>query len=263
VGILTDDINSPSAVAEAILRSSAGYAAPFKCEMTVCERLGYPDERITIGAPDKIAAMEFREPNIVVASDIGREVHPPLFGINESEFVHNAGLITKDEVRAVSIHKLRLLNGGVFWDIGAGSGLVSVEVARLFPSCRVFAAEKDPMMIEKIRKNSAAFAAKIKIIEGEAPLTLEGLPDPDRVFIGGSGGRLDGIISYLSGLMKGGIIVINAVTIESLNEAISSLDVQGFAVDVSQVAISRSKPIGDRNLFAAQNPVFVIRGVRK
>ena len=171
------------------------------------------------------------------------------------------GLITKDEVRAVALHALRLPERGVMWDIGAGSGAVSVEAARLSPRLRIFAVEKEPAQIERILENRAFFGLpSIEAVEGEAPAALGPLPAPDRVFVGGSGGRLAQIIETVGAGMEKGIVVVNAATLDTLNEAVAGLEKAGFRLGVSQVSIARMRPAGGKRLMTALNPVFVITG---
>ncbi|PJA83020.1 MAG: precorrin-6Y C5,15-methyltransferase (decarboxylating) subunit CbiT, partial [Nitrospirae bacterium CG_4_9_14_3_um_filter_44_28] len=149
---------------------------------------------------------------------------------------------------------------GVLWDIGAGSGSVSVETARLYPEIKVLAVEKDEEQIKNIKENRIKFdALNIEIIKGRAPDVLINLPAPHRVFIGGSGGKLKEIIDLIA-KMQTAIIVINAATVETLNIAVAELQRNGFLVDVSQVSVSRMKKIGEGNCFSALNPIFVIKG---
>ncbi|MFH1014458.1 MAG: precorrin-6Y C5,15-methyltransferase (decarboxylating) subunit CbiT, partial [Nitrospirota bacterium] len=160
--------------------------------------------------------------------------------------------------------KLRLPQKGVLWDIGTGSGSVSVETARLYPEIKVFAVEKDEEQIKNIKENRIKFdATNIEIIKGQAPDVLINLPAPDRVFIGGSGGRLKEIINIISNKMTSGIVAINATTIETLNESIQYLENNGFKVEVSEVSISRAKIISGRRHMSSLNPVFVITGEKQ
>jgi precorrin-6Y C5,15-methyltransferase (decarboxylating) len=186
------------------------------------------------------------------------------FGLSEDEIAHSRGLITKDEVRAVSIHKLRLPQKGVLWDVGAGSGSVSIEAARLLPGLRVYAIERNREQIELIQENKKKLGAtNITTTCGEAPEILRDLPPPDRVFIGGHGGNLSGIVRRIKEKMPKGIIVINAIALETLNEAILVLENNGFDPEVSQVSVSRSKIVGGQRHMSALNPVFVIKGEKR
>ena len=264
IAILTDRENNPAAIAREIVQSPAFSLQPSALMMYVCERLGYPDEKITGGSPGEIAAMSFSEPNVVVIinnSEARATTHGPVFGLTEDEIAHSRGLITKDEVRAVTLHKLNLPQRGVLWDIGAGSGSVSIEAARLCPGLRIFAIEKERGQIGNIRKNRERFSVpQIEIVEGPALALLHNLPVPDRVFIGGSGGQMEGIVRHAGERMPSGIIVANAATIETLHEAVRLLESSGFSAGVSQVSISRSKIVNGRMHMSALNPIFVITG---
>ncbi len=283
IAILTDGVNNPSKIA-GVLCSSDIHA---QTKMFVCEKLGYPDEKITEGTPDEIKNLSFVQPNLVILLNIDKTILSApcpslentsinyggrgcfkkredkiLFGLSDRCIIHSGGLITKDEIRAVSLHKLELINRGVFWDIGAGSGSVSVEAARMCPEMKVFAVEKDSRQIENILSNKSKFAAdNIQIIEGEAPDVFKALPCPQRAFIGGSGGRLEDIIQFIAGI-KVEIVVINAATFETLNKASASLQESNYDVEVVQISASRMRRLGDGNYLSAINPVFIIKGRR-
>jgi precorrin-6Y C5,15-methyltransferase (decarboxylating) len=275
IAILTDRENNPPAIAN-ILQSSLP-APRASLLMHVCEKLGYADEKITSGTPAEIAVMTFVDPNVVIilnnaqvrksgsaeAGNIAKKTGP-CFGLTEGEIAHSRGLITKDEVRAVSLHRLRLPQKGVLWDIGAGSGSVSIEAARLSPGLKIYAIERNEEQLAHIEENRTRFGVgNIAITAGEAPEVLRDLTSPDRVFIGGSGGELSGIIRRVREKMPRGIVVINAVTLETLNEALLLLENNGFEPEVSQVTISRSKIVKGQRHLSPLNPVFVIRGERK
>jgi precorrin-6Y C5,15-methyltransferase (decarboxylating) len=150
---------------------------------------------------------------------------------------------------------------GVLWDIGAGSGSVSLEVARLCPDLRIIAVEKEQTRIETIKTNVQRYHARnMEIVHGSAPDALVDLPAPDRVFIGGSGGNVDDIVKLVSERMSTGIIVINAVTLETLGDSLASLEKNGFSIEVSEVSVSRSKLVGGKRLMQALNPVFIVKG---
>ncbi len=282
IAILTDRENNPAAIAKEIVQSSSFLLHPSSFTMYVCERLGYPEEKVTEGNPEEIARMSFSEPNVVIiktrvdipqsAAGSQYETKQPetegrgpetgfFFGLAEDDIAHSRGLITKDEARAVTIHKLRLPRCGVFWDIGAGSGSVSIEAARLCPALRVFAVEKDKEQLDNIKRNRVRFnVPNIELIEGPALESLESLPAPDRVFIGGSGGQLEGLVRRIGERMLSGIIVLNAATIETLHDAVHHFEIAGFITEISQVSISRSKIVNGRMHMSALNPVFIITG---
>lgn len=264
IAILTDRENNPAEIARILRLSPVVHS--FSPVLYVCEKLGYEDEKITVGSPEDIAEKLFSDPNVVIILS-SQPIEPRektsaiTFGLMEDEISHSRGLITKDEIRPVTIHKLRLPQAGVFWDIGSGSGSISIEAARLFPGLKVFAIEKNNEQILNIKKNKIRFeASNIEIIEGVAPDVLIELPSPDRVFIGGSGGQLEEIISMLTKKMFNGIVVINATKIETLDKAIAVMQKAGFSVDISQVSVSRSKAVDNGNYLSALNPVFIIKG---
>ena len=271
IGILTDRVNNPSAIAQVLV--SAGDAELLSSlKVYVCAKIGYPDEQVTEGSAYEIAALSFSDPNVVIITNEkagrGEATHHPShtahdirFGLTEGEIDHSRGLITKDEVRATAIHRLRLPVIGVLWDIGAGSGSVSMEIARLCPDLRIYAVEKDEEQIANIIKNRNRFMlSNIDIVRGSAPEILTSLPAPDRVFIGGSSGRIDDIISHAAGRMISGVIVVNATTLETFSLTAATLKKTGYSVEASQISVSRMKPIGEGHFFSAQNPVFVIQG---
>ncbi|OGW47675.1 MAG: hypothetical protein A2078_05210 [Nitrospirae bacterium GWC2_57_9] len=256
LGILTDRENNPALIAGHLEKAPG-------IRMYVCERLGYPDEKILRGTPEEIADRTFSDPNVVILIQDrqGPQKESCCFGLREGEIDHERGLITKDEVRAVTLHKLRLPSQGVLWDIGAGSGSVSLEAARLCPGLRIIALEKEGERVQTIKRNMATYAVpNMEVIQAAAPHGLEALPSPDRVFIGGSSGTMEQVLKIVNGKMPSGIVVINCATLDSLNEAITALERYGFPVDVAEISVSRSKMLAGKRQMAALNPVFVVKG---
>lgn len=255
--VLTDKLNTPAAIAaELIERGAEGY------EAWLCEDLGMPTEKFTkttvrglleIGASELNILILIRtyEPNLV---------HYPLIGINDDEFHTSKKLITKQEVRAVTLAKLQLQDDLVLWDIGAGSCSVSIEASNLMPNGRIFAVERNQQCIGFITENLKKFCTRnIKLIEAFAPEGLDDLPDPDRVFIGGAGGKLDEIIDTVSQRLKAeGVVVINAVTLDTLTRAVEFLEDHGFTVEATCVNIAKTRNLTEYKMFEAQNPVYVI-----
>jgi len=143
------------------------------------------------------------------------------------------------------------------------TGGIELYFAMLFPGLTVIAVERDDAQVGHLRANTAKFGVRnIEIVHGPAPDVLGGLPDPDRVFIGGSGGQLGAIVEHSSARMPKGTIVINAATLETLQEGVDALERSGFAIDVSEVSVSRSKAVAGKRLMVAMNPVFVVKGRR-
>ena len=155
---------------------------------------------------------------------------------------------------------LRLAADAVVWDIGAGAGSVGLEAARLAPHGHVWAIEKNAGDAANARANAARFrATNYTLVEARAPAHLDAWPDPDAVFIGGSGGELDELIRLILGRLKPqGRLVMNFVTIENLATATAALAAAGATWDVVQLQASRSQPILDMHRLAAQNPVWIV-----
>lgn len=259
--VLTDSINTPAAIArELIDRGAEGY------EAWVCEELGLPGEKFTRTSIKGLLTLQHAELNLLI---LIRTWEPnltqyPLIGIDDEEFASIKKLITRQEVRAVTLAKLQLQNDLVVWDIGAGSGSVSIEASNLVPNGKLFAIEKNPQCVAHLRDNLAKFCAhNVKLIESEAPEGLEELPDPDRVFIGGAGGSLSEIVEQVDRRLKaGGLIVINAVTLDTLGRAVELLEYHGYQVEVVCVNVARTQPLTEYKLFEAHNPIYIISAAK-
>lgn len=173
------------------------------------------------------------------------------------------GLITKSEVRAVSLYSLRLKRDSIVWDIGAGTGSVALEAAWIASDGQVFAVERDDEGLSLLRQNvNDLGAGNAKVVAGEAPQVLESLPDPDAVFVGGTGGHLREIISTAADrLVAGGTIVANFAAVDRANEAHQLMSELGLRADMTMVSASRGKALPDGSTrLEAMNPVFVITG---
>ena len=171
--------------------------------------------------------------------------------------------MTKSEVRSVTLAKARLLENHVIWDIGAGTGSISVEAALASGSGKVYAVEKELKAVTLIRKNSDIFGIdNLTAIQGAAPAALAGLPSPDRVFIGGSGGSFREIMDYVyQKLAPGGRVVINAIVLETLVDAVAVMKEYDFAdIDIAQVSVAKTVDLGRVHMFKSHNPVFIISG---
>ncbi len=255
VCILTDEINNPSVVAGVLLDEGIEDFRAY-----VCEDMGTANERVTAGTLSDIRDISFSPLNVMIL--VRDKIHTSSFGLRESDFSHTAGLITKDEIRAVTISRLKPPKEGVLWDIGAGSGSVSIEAAMLSARLRIYAIEKDPVQVGHIRKNRRRFGAfNVKPVHNEAPDALLTLPRPDRVFIGGTGGRLNEILDVVLDRLNGpGPVIVNAATIDTMNDALRVFETKGFNTDLTTLQVSRSKQIGGKRHLYALNPIFIITG---
>ena len=235
--------------------------------MFIFERLGAPDERVRDMSPGEAANAVFMEPNaVVLKKDAPAEPeHPLVLGAPDHWYEHERGLITKAEVRAVSISKLRLDIDHVFWDLGAGSGSVSVEAAMFVRRGRIFAVEKKASRIEQIRANTRKFGVGfIETVQADLPEGLDNLPSPNRVFIGGGGEGLGEIVrAAAERLLPQGRIVVNTVLIETFSKAVSELDRLGFETETVQVQINEGARMSAGTRFAAKNPVWIVSAQRK
>ncbi|MBI2354759.1 MAG: precorrin-6y C5,15-methyltransferase (decarboxylating) subunit CbiE [Deltaproteobacteria bacterium] len=259
--ILTDKVNTPAAIArELIERGAEGY------EAWLCEDLGLPGEKFTKTTVRGLLEMKPSDLNtlILIRTYEPNLVQYPLIGIDDEEFHTSKKLITKKEVRAVTLAKLQLQDDLVLWDIGAGSCSVSIEASNLMPNGRIFAVEKNPQCIAFITENLKKFCARnIKLVEAYAPEGLDELPDPDRVFIGGAGGMLDEVIDTIAQRLKPeGVVVINAVTLDTLTRGVEFLEDHGFSVEATCVNIAKTRNLTEYKMFEAQNPVYVITAWR-
>lgn len=228
----------------------------------VGEKLGYPDERITRGSVRELCGRSFDPLSAVLLKNPSPE--SAAFGLPDSSFIRNAEgsptvPMTKSEVRAVIMSKLGLTRDSVSWDVGAGTGSVTVEMATASSKGRVCAIEKSPAAVEVLRANTAKFGLKnVSITEGEAPGACLGLPAPTHAFIGGSSGNIREIVELLLGISPGVRIVAAAVTLGTVSELTALMDDPRFArTEAVCVQVSRAREVGSSRLMTAQNPVYI------
>ena len=265
VAILTDAMNTPAAIASALLKASIDEGRAY-----VCENLGGSGETITEATIAELVGMSCSPMNVIVLiRDIDRRPSPIIWspGIPDDEFHQRKplrGLITKAEVRVISLSKLRLSGDSTVWDVGAGCGSVSIEASLLARNGKVYAVEKETINIANIQKNVEKFSAhNVAVIQGTAPDVLTTLPGPDAVFVGGSGGKLGEILEEVGRRLRpSGRIVVNLATISNLSDAVQKLKQLGFQADVTLVNVARSKPVGELVRFESLDPVFVIAASR-
>lgn len=233
-----------------------------KARAWVGSRLSYPDEEIFSGAVEEFCRRDF--PPLCVLLVRGEPACPPAgtFGIPDSGFVRGQVPMTKEEVRAAALSKLRVAPGGTYWDVGAGTGSVAVAISALARDGRVLAVERDPEACGLILENAARFGAgNLTLVQGEAPAALGDLPAPDGVFVGGSGGSLEDILKTALEKNPRVRVVVAAVTLETLSRGAALLDALPFAgVEVSQITVARARELGRYHLMTGQNPVFLLSG---
>ncbi len=223
--------------------------------------LGYENEQIFTLTVSEAANMVF-PPLSVLLIENPEPYKGVRCGIPDGQFIRGDIPMTKSEVRAVAISKLRLNRDSILFDIGAGTGSVSCEAALLIPEGKVFAIERENEGIELIAENAAAMKAfNIECIAGEAPEALEGLPIPDAAFIGGSGGRLHEICDELIKLNPDIRIVIAAVSLETVAQATRLIELLfPESAETVMMQVSRVKKMGGHSMLIGQNPVYIISG---
>lgn len=274
IAVLTDSNNHPGAIASLFL----SLELPLNYSFHVCENLGVPTEKVTHFLPGQVVKLSKLDSNYFASLNVLillREAQTndldldtlPLIGLPDSSFLSfsdRPSLITKKEVRLSILGELSLQPKQTVWDIGAGTGSVSVEIARLCPTSQVFAIEKTGMGSNLITKNSQRFKVdNVTSVNGKAPDILSNLPNPDRIFIGGSGGNLIDILIFCSQkLTAKGSIVMAFATIEYQLMAIDWLSSNNWQYRLLQLQISRSTPISHLTRLTPLNPVTVITASR-
>ncbi|WP_456431504.1 precorrin-6y C5,15-methyltransferase (decarboxylating) subunit CbiE [Thermosulfuriphilus sp.] len=255
VAILTTSGKDPGSIARKLCQAGLPHL-----RIWVLENLGQKGENITSSTAVELPCRTYSDLNLVI---LDWEPPPrPAIGLTVNEFSRRQGLITKDETRAVILAKLRLPREGVLWDIGAGSGSVSIEASGISPALMIYAIEENEEQLIHIEENIRRYGAyRIQPVRGMAPEALASLPSPDRVFIGGSGGRLREILeTVVRRLKESGRIVLVAVTLDSLKEATYRLKELGLSQEVVSMQINRLKP--SPRIFQAENMVFIITAER-
>lgn len=261
IAVFTDPERHPGWIAKFLTDRNEG-----GIRMCVLENLGDPAERIRWFSPAEAMGEQFADPNLVVLRREATVAPPPAprIGLPESDFSHEEGLITKAEVRAISLSKLRLhAPDFTLWDLGAGAGSVGVEAATFLPAGRVFAVEKKPDRIAHIQENRNRFGLRnLETLQADLPEGLEQLPDPDRIFVGGGGRNLPEILRAAGARLRpGGVVVVNTVLLPNLIAAEETLRELGLETEAIQVQVSRGRAMPWGRRLEALNPVWVISGI--
>ena len=266
VGFLTDAQKGPAFIADGFAR-----AGITRAQIRVLENLGDPEGQSirSYTDMDAVKADRHREPNVVIvtkiqapAPSVSRETYS---GMPDARFRHRKGLITKSEIRALSLSRLKLSrNNLIVWDIGAGSGSISVEAALILTGGQVTAFEKHPDRIDDIRFNAEQFGcSNIKIIHARFPEQAGDLTPPHRIFIGGSGPDPGAVLDFASQRLRpGGHLVMNTVLIRTLDRAVDLLEKKGFNTRINQIQVSRSRKMPDSIRFEALNPVWILSAAK-
>lgn len=233
-------------------------------DLQVCvgERLSYQDEKITYATAHKCMQHQFSPLAAMLVFNSLPVSSPVTHGLPDECFLRGDAPMTKSEVRTVSISALNLRGGNTVWDVGAGTGSVCVEIARVLPDGEVYAIEKNPAALELLHQNKANFGVyNLHIVAGTAPEALADLPAPDALFIGGSSGSLAEIVAIALQKNPHVRIVINAITLETVAAATNCFcKYQLDNTSIAQLSVARAKVVGSHHMMMGQNPVYVLSG---
>lgn len=266
--LVTSGGEDPSRLSSELVQAGFGDA-----RVTVAERLSYPDERITCATASEIAGQTFDDLNVMLIDFAGGAGSPAgasraassrwpyaSSGIPDELFIRGDVPMTKQEVRAVALAKLRLTATDTVWDVGAGTGSVSIEAALVARAGSVWAVERNAAGVRLIRENADAFGCgNVHAVPGVAPEALVKLPVPDAVFVGGSAGELPSIVEAALEKNSQVRLCVPCVTVETLTEACALLSGSRFkGFEACQVSAARAEAVGSHHLMKAQNPVFLV-----
>lgn len=268
--LATSGGEDPSRLSGELVQAGFGDA-----RVTVAERLSYPDERITCATASEIAGQTFDDLNVMLIEFAGGAGSPvgsnasraassrwpyASSGIPDELFIRGDVPMTKQEVRAVALAKLRLTATDTVWDVGAGTGSVSIEAALVARAGSVWAVERNVTGVRLIRENADAFGCgNVHAVPGVAPEALAKLPVPDAVFVGGSAGELPSIVEAALEKNSQVRLCVPCVTVETLTEACALLSGSRFkGFEACQVSAARAEAVGSHHLMKAQNPVFLV-----
>lgn len=260
--LATSGGEDPSRLSGELVQAGFGDA-----RVTVAECLSYPDERITCATASEIAGQTFDDLNVMLIEFAGGAGSPAgsrwpyaSSGIPDELFIRGDVPMTKQEVRAVALAKLRLTATDTVWDVGAGTGSVSIEAALVARAGSVWAVERNAAGVRLIRENADAFGCgNVHAVPGVAPEALAKLPVPDAVFVGGSAGELPSIVEAALEKNSQVRLCVPCVTVETFTEACALLSGSRFkGFEACQVSAARAEAVGSHHLMKAQNPVFLV-----
>lgn len=257
--LVTSGGEDPSRLSGELVQAGFGDAC-----VTVAERLSYPNERITCATASEITGQTFDDLNVMLIDFAGGAASSrwpyASSGIPDELFIRGDVPMTKQEVRAVALAKLRLTATDTVWDVGAGTGSVSIEAALVARAGSVWAVERNAAGVRLIRENADAFGCgNVHAVPGVAPDALAKLPVPDAVFVGGSAGELPSIVEAALEKNSQVRLCVPCVTVETLTEACALLSGSRFkGFEACQVSAARAEAVGSHHLMRAQNPVFLV-----
>lgn len=270
VGLFSSDECPPARLAQALLDHGIDYFRAY-----ICENLGQPDERVTQAELPELATMPFDPLHVLILvrkpnrpDRAGRGSRYRRFGNPDDAFAQSqpkCGLITQAEVRSIALAQLDIRPSSIVWDIGAGSGSVAIEAAQLADHGTVYAIEPEPSDLALIQANAEAFGVpNVRLVAGRAPEVLADLPEPDAVFIGGTGRQVGAVLrAAYDRLGPGGRLAVNVAAIDSLATAHQALRELAGEVSLWNIQVARGIEQLDRVRFQAVNPTFLLAVVKR
>ena len=258
---LTGGENSPQALCAKLCAHGLGGVTVY-----VGENLSYGDEKVTCLTAEEGAEKTFGSLSVMmIINDDAKALAHNVHGLSDDLFIRSKVPMTKQEIRAVSVSKLMPQETDVIYDIGAGTGSCSIELALQTKRGMVYAFERNPEALALIEKNKELFGVEnLTVVAGEASENLEAMPVPDCVFIGGSGGNLCKMLDCIYSKNANCRVVVNAITVETLIEVVEYYKQrEGYALDIVNVFAARAKKLGAYNLMMSQNPVYIMTALKK
>lgn len=248
--------NTPAAVCRRLCEYGLG-----EVDVFMGSDLAYPNERIMRGKASEFCATDVSGLCVLVTENNSPEQGVRI-GISDEEFTRGNVPMTKSEVRSVVISKLQIPEKGVCWDLGCGTGSVSVEMALACCDGTVYSVDKSEEAVSLTKSNALKFRCdNICAVSGNIPEVLSELPAPDSVFIGGASGKIGAVLDDVYSRNPKAAVAVTAVSLETLNEAVSAFDRHGISPQILQIAVTRTKRLGSHTMLSAENPIFIITGI--
>lgn len=254
VFVLTGGNNKAQVVCRNLLDNGLG-----ELRVTAGENLSMPNERIIKGSAKELSEYTFDDLTVLLIENNNFvNSYLPLY---DGDFIRGDVPMTKEEIRFVTLSKLAVEPHDIVYDIGAGTGSIAIEMARKAYAGCVYAIEQKEAAVELINQNRIRLGAfNVLSICGKAPEALLNLPRPNKAFIGGSSGNLDEIVNLLMEKNPNIKLAANAITLETLNEAVTAFEKHGFKTDIVCLNVSAAKKVGGYHMMIANNPVYIITG---
>lgn len=253
--LLLDAKTTPASVGKLLKEAGLG-----KLQISVGERLSSENQKITTAAAEEIAEKEFDSLSVMLIdpAPAGKRNRP---GIPDDAFTRGKVPMTKQEIRSNVVAKLQIEEKDTIWDVGAGTGSVTVEMALAAKGGMTYAIECNEEGIELIKENRKTFGAwNIVPVHGMAPEALKDLPAPDKVFLGGTKNNMAEILDVVNEKNDKAVVTVTAIALETIGRAVTALTDRGYELDICQIQSSNASRVGGLNLMKANNPIYIITG---